>query len=140
MGSSEITPPEGLAGRFDPGPPPRLLASRCRSCGQVAFPAGPHCPRCWAGTERLTLPAEGTLYTFTTIHDGGGPPRVLGYADFGPVRVLAPLAGAPPRIGARVTVTVTTLGPPGARYPGYAFAVSRTRPAGYAPDPAGGGP
>jgi hypothetical protein len=48
---------------------------------------------------------------------------VLGYADFGDVRVLGPLTGAAPRIGARVIVTETRTGPDdGSR--GYAFCVS----------------
>ena len=92
--------------RWRPGPPPVLLAARCRACRQLAFPPRPHCPGCWQKTDTVPLPGRGMLYTYTTVHPGraGGEPRLLGYADFAGVRVLGLLTGAPPRIGAPVTV------------------------------------
>jgi uncharacterized protein len=123
MGSSEPATDIALADRWRPGPPPLLLAARCRACGDTSFPPRPWCPQCWAETETITLPPAGTLYTFTTVHTGEGAPRVLGYADFGEIRVLGPLTGAVPRIGAAVTVTETGTGPPGGGGRVYAFRV-----------------
>jgi uncharacterized OB-fold protein len=99
-----------LADRWRPGPPPVLLAARCRSCGAESFPPRPQCPECWQPADTVALPRRGTLYTFTTIHAGGKPSRTLGYADFGEVRVLGPLTGGPPRIGTSVEVTETAGG------------------------------
>ena len=111
-----------LADRWEPGPPPVLLAARCRACGDVSFPPRPYCPECWAEAETVALPTAGTLYTFTTVQTADRAPLVLGYADFGDVRVLGPLTGAAPRIGAPVAVTETSAGEGGSR--GYAFCVS----------------
>lgn len=111
-----------LADRWRPGPPPVLLAARCRACGRLSFPARPRCPGCWHAADAVALPRRGALYTFTTVHvgrPGGEAPLVLGYADFGGVRVLGPLTGAPPRIGAAVRVDEATAGPadsPSRRY------------------------
>ncbi len=120
MDSSEVA----LADRWAPGPPPVLLAAQCRACGDVSFPPRPYCPECWAEAETIALPTAGTLYTFTTVHAGDRAPLVLGYADFGEVRVLGQLTGAPPRIGAPVTVTETSAGPADGGHRRYAFCVS----------------
>ena len=122
MDSSEVM----LADRWQPGPPPVLLAARCRACGGVSFPPRPYCPECWAEAETVALPTAGTLYTFTTVHTGHRAPLVLGYADFGEVRVLGQLTGAPPRIGAQVTVTEADTGPADGGSRRYAFCVSES--------------
>jgi uncharacterized OB-fold protein len=111
--------------RWQPGPPPVLLAARCRACGRLAFPSRPQCPGCWRQTDAVPLPRHGTLYTYTTVHPGraGGEPRLLGYADFAGVRVLGPLTGAPPRIGAPVTVAAATPGTAGGPSGQYVFEV-----------------
>jgi uncharacterized protein len=119
--------------RWRPGPPARLLGSRCddAGCGEVTFPPRPLCPDCWGPTTTVELPATGTLYTFTTVHVPGGhaqPPYTLGYADLGTVRVLGQVVGGEPRIGAPVTVTAISAGPDGpVGGPGivYAFEVAR---------------
>lgn len=56
-----------------PADEPRLIGAQCAECRLVGFPAGPPCQRCGADafTEKL-LPAEGTLWTFTT--QGFRPP------------------------------------------------------------------
>ncbi len=125
-----------LEDRWRPGPPPRLLACRCATgsnatgCGEVFFPPQPLCPACWGPTVTFDLPADGTLYTFTTVQvpsDHAEPPYTLGYADLGRVRVLGQVVGGPPRIGAAVTVTAITVGPEaGHGGPGlvYAFQVA----------------
>jgi uncharacterized OB-fold protein len=49
-----------------PSDDPRLIGSRCRDCGEVAFPAQSSCPACTGtATETVPLAGEGTLWTFT---------------------------------------------------------------------------
>lgn len=44
----------------------RLSATRCKGCGEPAFPPRPFCPFCHAGeVEWFDLPRRGTLYAFT---------------------------------------------------------------------------
>lgn len=116
-----------LPDRWRPGPPPVLLAARCPACGLLSFPPRPQCPVCWAPALTAELPQEGTLYTFTISHAGraaGGQGQPLGYADLGGVRVLGPLTGATPWVGAPVTVTRTAItGADGDRSECYAFEV-----------------
>ena len=48
---------------------PRLLGSRCRSCGEYFFPRRPVCAKCCQrGTDDVELSPHGTLYTYTYIH------------------------------------------------------------------------
>jgi uncharacterized OB-fold protein len=49
-----------------PAEEPRLIGSRCRGCGEVAFPSQKSCPSC-AGdqTEEILLSRRGTLWTWT---------------------------------------------------------------------------
>ena len=159
MDSSDAEPVL-LGDRWRPGPPPRLLAGRCSGlaegagaegtvaegtvaegtgaeetgpgggCDEVFFPPRPLCPSCWGPAETFELPADGTLYTFTTVQVPSGhaePPYMIGYADLGRVRVLGHLVGGPLRIGAPVTVTAITVGA-GAGHGGpglvYAFEVA----------------
>ena len=45
---------------------PQLLASRCRACSELTFPAQDACPSCAArDTESVTLGRRGTLWTWT---------------------------------------------------------------------------
>jgi len=62
-----------------------LLAARCTACGHLAFPALTCCPQC-ADTRftATTLPRQGTLYTYTTVHIGSAGakvPYLAGYVD-----------------------------------------------------------
>jgi uncharacterized OB-fold protein len=74
---------------------PRLVASRCRSCSAVTFPAQRSCARCTGvDVERHLLPTRGTLWGFTIQ---GFPPKTpflaaeerrftpygVGYVDLG---------------------------------------------------------
>jgi len=55
---------------------PRLIGSRCGSCGATAFPAQPRCPTCSAGdTSELLLPRHGTLVAWTTRGFPPGAPH-----------------------------------------------------------------
>jgi uncharacterized OB-fold protein len=46
---------------------PRLLGSRCTSCGEQYFPASPGCTRCCSmQMEPVELGDRGTLWAFTT--------------------------------------------------------------------------
>ncbi len=85
-----------------PGESPRLLGSRCTSCGERFFPRRVVCAACLDdGLEDVLLGPRGTLYTFTWVHlplfgalraDKGG--YGVGQVDLeeGP-RVQAVLAG-----------------------------------------------
>ena len=104
----------------DPGQSPRLLASRCRDCGEHFFPRRLVCARCLAeGTDDLLLGPEGTLYTWTYVyfplfnsrrveHGGYG----VGQVDLpeGP-RVQCVLSGGPDdfRIGMPMRLELETL-------------------------------
>ena len=47
----------------------RLEASRCASCGHIAFPARKLCPECRAAeSERLELSRQGKVLTSTVVH------------------------------------------------------------------------
>ena len=48
---------------------PRLLGSRCQSCGEYFFPRRPVCAKCChRGTDDVELSPHGTLFTYTYIH------------------------------------------------------------------------
>lgn len=49
-----------------PAERPELIGSRCRGCGEVAFPAQASCPACTGDdTEEISLSRSGTLWTWT---------------------------------------------------------------------------
>ena len=71
MGQRERVPIE--AGFFtipeNRGEAPRLLGSRCQSCGEVFFPRRSICARCYSDqTAETPLGPRGTLYTHTYVH------------------------------------------------------------------------
>ena len=73
------TPEPIQEGLFE-GPPesPRLVASRCRACGELSFPAQDACPSCTAReAETVRLSRRGTLWTWTVQRF---PPPVPPYA------------------------------------------------------------
>jgi uncharacterized OB-fold protein len=48
---------------------PRLLGSRCQSCGEVFYPRRHVCARCLhEGTDDLALGPRGELHTWTYVH------------------------------------------------------------------------
>jgi uncharacterized OB-fold protein len=52
-----------------PATSPQLIASKCKSCGEVAFPQQSSCPNCTGdSTEEVLLSRRGTLWTWTIQH------------------------------------------------------------------------
>lgn len=105
----------------DPAQPPRLLGSRCRTCGEHFFPRRHVCARCLAqGCDDVLLGPRGTLYTFTWVHvpffgkkaADGGTGYGVGQVDLpeGP-RIQAVLSGARGdlAIGMPMTLELETL-------------------------------
>lgn len=120
----------------DPAEPPRLLGTKCESCGEYFYPRRAICAKCLSDrTAQVELGARGTLYSYTFVHlplfgstnvehaDGYG----VGQIDLpeGP-RVQAPLAGkqADFRVGQRVQGELDTLREDG----GVATVIVRFRP------------
>ena len=53
----------------DPAERPRLLGSRCQSCGEVFFPRRLVCAKCLhEGCDDVELSPTGTIYTWTYVH------------------------------------------------------------------------
>jgi uncharacterized OB-fold protein len=90
----------------DPAQPPKLLGTRCESCGEYFYPRRAVCAKCMSRkTSEVELDARGTLYSYTFVHlplfgstnmehaDGYG----VGQIDLpeGP-RIQSPLAGKQP--------------------------------------------
>lgn len=101
---------------------PALVGGRCTACGTHAFPVPTACARCGAATvEPVTLPAKGTVWTWTVQRLPPKPPFrapepfepfAIGYVDLGPVLVEARLDGKAPdawRIGDPVELAVAPL-------------------------------
>jgi hydroxymethylglutaryl-CoA synthase len=108
----------------------RLVAGRCRDCGEIAYPPTGACERC--GTlddyEDVRLPGTGTVEAATEIGQGGAPPEfaeqqarsgsyvsaIVGLDCPGGGTVSAPFqvvssGDAPVAIGDRVTGTIRRL-------------------------------
>lgn len=61
-----------------PSEDPRLIGSRCKSCGKVTFPTQKSCPACCQeDMENIELANRGTLWTWTIQ---GFPPKSPPYA------------------------------------------------------------
>jgi uncharacterized protein len=111
---------------FDwPATRPALKASRCKGCGHHAFPAMASCRHCGGSeVEQVSLPTEGTLWTWTVQRflpkspyrssqdDATFEPFGVGYVELpGALRIEARLLENDPaklRIGARVELTFYT--------------------------------
>ena len=72
-----------------PSQSPQLIASKCKDCGEVAFPRQASCPACTGGsTEEILLSRRGTLWTWTIQHfPPPTPPYAGARADFVPFGV-----------------------------------------------------
>jgi uncharacterized OB-fold protein len=108
------------------GGEPRLVAARCVACRALAFPPRPRCAACGGAAERVPLPRQGTLWTWTT--QGFEPPSppylpgpagqfepyAVGYVELpGLLRVEGRLTETRPerlRIGMPMEVVTVTLG------------------------------
>lgn len=57
----------------------RLVAGRCRECGELAFPPEGACTDCGAfeDYEAVSLPGTGTVEAATVIGQGGAPPEFV---------------------------------------------------------------
>jgi uncharacterized OB-fold protein len=113
--------------------PPRLLASRCVTCGAKAFPARTFCPACRAvdGLVETELTLRGRVHTFTVVRQapsGVEVPYVLAQIDLpaDDVRLMATVGGVAPEdvvIDMPVTLDLVPFGvdADGAPLLGYTF-------------------
>jgi uncharacterized OB-fold protein len=95
----------------------RLLANKCKSCGQVFFPRVDYCFSCLGkDMEDIILARRGKLYSYTigympSMHFE--PPYAIGYVDMPEsVRIFAPLKmveGKPFKVGMEMEVVVEEL-------------------------------
>jgi uncharacterized OB-fold protein len=95
----------------------RLVANKCKSCGQVFFPRVDYCFSCLGkDMEDIILARRGKLYSYTigympSMHFE--PPYAIGYVDMPEsVRIFAPLKmveGKPFKVGMEMEVVVEEL-------------------------------
>jgi LAO/AO transport system kinase len=100
---------------------PRLIGSKCTTCGEVFFPRRPKgiCTNCQQTLADVSLGPDGVVYSFTTvmqrppIYYQGPVPYVLAWVELAEgVRVEALLTGLPasgPSIGMPVHLAIETL-------------------------------
>jgi uncharacterized OB-fold protein len=94
-----------------------LLATKCKSCGQMFFPPRKSCLDCFGqDMGEVALSSTGKLYTFTIVHMPAHkykPPFALGWVEFPEgVRVFGQIKGwesYPLKIGMKMKVVVDTL-------------------------------
>lgn len=79
-----------------------LSGAACTRCSTTTFPAQGACPRCGSTMEETSLPAEGTLWSWTVqrlqpkppfVCEGEFEPYGIGYVDLGGLKVEGRLAG-----------------------------------------------
>ena len=110
---------------------PRLRGTECRDCGKRVFPPVAVCPECLSeNIDAFALAAEGTLYSWSTVHvapKNWHVPYIAGYVDLPEgVRVFAHVVGANSdrlEIDMKVALTLAELGtdPDGGPVSSYAF-------------------
>ncbi len=84
---------------------PQLIASKCRDCGEVAFPKQAACPACTCGsTEEIRLARRGKLWTWTIQRFAPPPPYTGDRTSFVPFGVGYVEMPEGIRIEARLTV------------------------------------
>ncbi|MHA1377949.1 MAG: Zn-ribbon domain-containing OB-fold protein [Candidatus Helarchaeota archaeon] len=60
----------------------KLVAPKCKNCGDFFFPPRAHCPKCLSREfEWIELSGEGTLYSWTLVAHGVGSEYVLGIIE-----------------------------------------------------------
>ena len=84
---------------------PRLIGSRCRNCGTVAFPRQDSCQACMSlDVEEHLLAPEGTLWTWTIqCFPPKSPPYAGSAEDFEPYGVGYVELGGEVRVEGRLT-------------------------------------
>jgi uncharacterized OB-fold protein len=84
---------------------PRLVGSRCRSCGVVAFPRQDSCQACMSlDVDKHLLAGEGTLWTWTIqCFPPKAPPYAGGVDEFEPYGVGYVELGGEVRVEGRLT-------------------------------------
>lgn len=115
LAAGEFTVPD------DPDEPPRLLGTRCESCGEYFYPRRVICAKCLSDrTADVEIGPRGTLYSYTFVQmpffgaqtDSAPAGYGVGQIDLpeGP-RVQFPLAGAREdfRVGQAVQLELDTL-------------------------------
>jgi uncharacterized protein len=104
---SEVADRKPVADGLIAGPPeaPRLIGSRCRSCGVVAFPRQDSCQACMSlDVEEHLLAREGTLWTWTIqCFPPKSPPYAGSADDFEPYGVGYVELGGEVRVEGRLT-------------------------------------
>jgi len=71
-----------------PSAAPQLIASRCRGCSEVAFPAQASCPACTGeSVEEILLSRRGQLWTWTIQRFPPPPPWIGDPKTFEPYGV-----------------------------------------------------
>jgi uncharacterized OB-fold protein len=73
-----------------------LLATKCKSCGQIYFPMRASCVNCFSqGCEEVPLSKRGKLYSFTISYMpvyNFNPPHTMGYIELPEgIMIFAPL-------------------------------------------------
>ena len=97
---------------------PVLVGAKCRDCGQTVFPPVTICSSCMSeDIERVHLPAQGTLYSWSVVHvapRGWTVPYIAGYVDLMEgVRVFTHIVDADPdklEMDMQVALCTATLG------------------------------
>lgn len=98
---------------------PRLIGSRCGSCGALAFPRRMTCARCKevGGQGEVRLGPSGSLYTYALVRQAPEQfptPYLIGYVDFDEgVRVFTQIETDDPaalRLGQRMHLVIGELG------------------------------
>ena len=106
MAVADATP---IADGLIAGPPeaPRLIGSRCRRCGIVAFPRQGSCAACMStDVEEHLLARSGPLWTWTIqCFPPKSPPYAGSAEDFAPYGVGYVELGGEVRIEGRLTVS-----------------------------------
>jgi uncharacterized OB-fold protein len=118
MPNTEVNTVPFREGVFAEGPDGgRLLANRCKSCGQIFFPIVEFCLSCLdKDMENIVLGRRGQLYSYTIGHMASRhfqPPYAIGYVDMPEgVRIFAPLKmveGKPFKVGMEMEVVIEEL-------------------------------
>jgi uncharacterized protein len=104
---AEVADPKPVADGLIAGTPaaPRLIGSRCRGCGVVAFPRQDSCQACMSlDVEQHLLAREGSLWTWTIqCFPPKSPPYAGSADDFEPYGVGYVELGGEVRVEGRLT-------------------------------------